>query len=34
MSSYITLLAMFEDVEPASQGVDKLQQLKSVMMTI
>ena len=27
MSEAITLLAMFEDVEPASEGVEKLQQL-------
>src|SRR5215510_4542817 len=27
MSEAITLLAMFEDMEPAAQGVDKLQQL-------
>src|SRR5215216_7364862 len=27
MSETITLLAMFEDVEPASEGVDKLQQM-------
>jgi hypothetical protein len=27
MADTITLLAMFEDVEPASEGVDKLQQL-------
>ena len=27
MSEAITLLAMFEDIEPAAEGVDKLQQL-------
>ena len=27
MSETVTLLAMFEDLEPASEGVDKLQQL-------
>ena len=27
MSEAITLLAMFEDIEPAAEGVDKLQRI-------